>query len=94
MDSRLRTALWVLSSFAVIWTIVTLGSLVGMIPTQGMMMGSDAMNRMMGGDTMHGGMMVGMTIYMALNAIVMLGLDGVFVYLVVTARQGGHHAPA
>ena len=29
---------------AVIWTIITLGSLVGMIPTQGMMMGSDAMN--------------------------------------------------
>jgi hypothetical protein len=91
MDPRLRTVLWVLSSLAVIWTILTLGSLSGMVPTQGMM-DSDAMNRMMGGDMMHGGMMVGMTIYMALNAIVMLGMDGIFIYLVMTARHGGQHA--
>ena len=93
MDSRLRLVFWVLSSLAVIWTIMTLGSLGGMIPTHGMM-GSETMRGMMDSDMMNGGMMVGMTIYMALNAIVMIGLDGVFIYLIVTARHGGRHAEA
>ena len=91
MDSRLRLVLWALSSLAVIWTIMTLGSLGGMIPMRGMM-GSETMSGMMGGNMMNGGMMVGMTIYMALNAIVMIGLDGVFIYLIMTARHGGRHA--
>jgi len=93
MSKGLRTTLWILSSLAVGWTILTLVSLGGMIPMHGMM-GSDSMNSMMSGGMSNTGMMVGMTVYMALNAIVMIGMDGVFVYLVVTSQHGRPHAPA
>jgi uncharacterized membrane protein len=90
MDKGLRTALWVLSSLAVLWTALAVIGLVGMdAMMHGGMMGAQAP----GGATdgmMGGGMMGSMMLYMGLTWIVMLGLVGVFIYLIVTA--GGRHA--
>jgi uncharacterized membrane protein len=79
MDRGLRTALWILSSLAVLWTLI---AVVGMFSMVGMMGGSSAM---MGPQ---GGMMMGMMVHMGLTWIVMLGLDALFVYLLVTSRRG------
>jgi uncharacterized membrane protein len=87
MDRGLRTALWVLSSLAVFWTIIALIGLAVMGATMsGGMMRPGGMGGMMNG-TMGGGMMMGMMFHMALTWIVMIGLVGVFIYLVVTARR-------
>jgi uncharacterized membrane protein len=89
MDKGLRTALWVLSSLAVLWTVLAVIGLVGM---GAMMHGGMRGAREPGGMTdgmMGGGMMGGMMLYMGLTWIVMLGLVGVFIYLIVTA---GRHA--
>jgi uncharacterized membrane protein len=87
MDKGLRTALWVLSSLAVLWTALAVIGLVGMgAMMHGGMMGAQAP----GGTTdgmMGGGMMGGMMLYMGLTWIVMLGLVGVFIYLIVTAGR-------
>jgi len=84
MNKGLRVTLWVLSSIAVLWTALTVAGLVRM----GTMMGGGMMR---GGTsdmgTMGGPMMAGMILYCALTVIVMLGLDGVFVYLIVTSRR-------
>lgn len=89
MDKGLHTALWVLSSLAVLWTALAVIGLVGMgAMMPGGMMGAQAP----GGTTdgmMGGGMMGGMMLYMGLTWIIMLGLVGVFIYLIVTA---GRHA--
>ena len=87
MDKGLRTALWMLSSLAVLWTALAIIGLVGMgAMMHGGMMGAQAP----GGTTdgmMGGGMMGGMMLYMGLTWIVMLGLVGVFIYLIVTAGR-------
>jgi uncharacterized membrane protein len=85
MDKGLRTALWVLSSLAVLWTALAVIGLVGM----GAMMHGGMMGAREPGGMMGGGMMGGMMLYMGLTWIVMLGLVGVFIYLIVTA---GRHA--
>ncbi|MGH7510009.1 MAG: hypothetical protein ACREA0_02980 [bacterium] len=85
MTKGLRITLWILSSLAVLWTII---SLVGMLSMVGMMGGSSAMiyrhGGMMGG---MGGMMMGAMVHLGLTWIVMLGLDGVFIYLLVTRAR-------
>jgi uncharacterized membrane protein len=89
MDKGLRIALWVLSSLAVLWTVI---ALVGMLSMVGMMGGSSAMMDRHGG--MMGGMMMRMMVHMWLTWIVMLGLDLVFVYLLLSwgrARWTGEH---
>ncbi|MBA3658172.1 MAG: hypothetical protein H0W67_01085 [Gemmatimonadales bacterium] len=87
MTAGLRTTLWILSSLAVLWT---LGPLVGVFSMGGMMR-SDGMRTggaMMGhGGMMSGMMMGGMMAHMLLTWGVMLGLAGVFLCLMVTARH-------
>ncbi len=79
MTKGLRTALWLLSSLAVLWTLL---ALVGWFSMGGMMgRGSMGDGGMMG---MMGGMMGGMMLHMGLTWLVMLGLDAVFVYLLVS----------
>jgi hypothetical protein len=100
MTKGLRLTLWILSSLAVLWTVITL---VGFVAMGGMMGGgrmrdSTMMGGMMGdsgmmggmhqGGMMGGGWMVGMMLHVTLTWLVMLGLVGVFVYLIVTARRG------
>jgi hypothetical protein len=55
------------------------------------MMGDGMMRPGETGGSMHGlmgdGMMMGMMLHMALTCLVMLGLDGVFISLIVTARH-------
>lgn len=107
MTKGLRLTLWILSSLAVLWTVI---ALVGFVAMGGMMMGgcgmmgsgmmrdSTMMGGMMGdsglmggmhqGGMMGGGWMVGMMLATTLTWVVMLGLVGVFVYLIVTARRG------
>ncbi len=97
MTRGLRTALWVLSSLAVLWTVL---ALIGCFTTGGMMgMGMMGGGGMMDGDStmgagqgMGGMMMTGMMLHMGLTGLVMLGLDAVFVYLLVSgwrARRVG-----
>ena len=84
MEKGLRTVLWVLSSLAVLWTALAVIGLVGMgAMHHGGMMGAQEP----GGAT--DGMMGGMMLHMGLTWIVMLGLVGVFIYLISTA---GRHA--
>lgn len=90
MTRGLRTALWGLSSLAVLWTVSAL-VMAGMM---GSMMGS-----MTGGgcpmcEPGMGGGMMGMMLTMGLTWVVMLGLDAVFVYLVATALRGRGHSTA
>lgn len=119
MTRGLRTALWGLSSLAVLWTVSALvmagmmGSMMGSMTGGGcpmceLGMGGGMMGRgaagqaagaapggggMMGGGMM-GGAMMGMMLTMGLTWVVMLGLDAVFVYLVVTALRGRGHSTA
>lgn len=87
MTKGLRLTLWILSSLAVLWTVIalvgwfTIGC-CGMMGHGGMMRGG-----MQGGGMMHGGWMAGMMVELTLTWLVMLGLVGVFVYLVITARR-------
>ena len=87
MDKGLRSALWVLSSLAALWTALAVIGLVGM----GAMMHDGMMGaREPGGTTgsmISGGMMGGMMLYMGLTWLVMLGLVGVFIYLIITAGR-------
>jgi uncharacterized membrane protein len=86
MDKGLRTALWVLSSLAVLWTVIAMVGMLGMV---GMMSGGSAM---MGHP---GGMMTGMMVQTGLTWVVMLGLNVVFAYLLISKgarRTGGDRA--
>jgi uncharacterized membrane protein len=76
MPNALRTTLWILSPLAVLWTLFTIVGYLTMMPG-GHMMGG----RMMGG--MGGGMML----HMAVAWILVLGLDGIFVYLIASSRH-------
>lgn len=84
VTGTLRVVLWILGGVAVVWLVLALA----MLPAMGRMMGEGGM--MHGGATqggmMDGGMMMGMGSMMGLMAaqfIGMLGLVGIFVYLVV-----------
>jgi uncharacterized membrane protein len=84
MGKGLRTTLWILSSLAVLWTIIAVICLAGMAGTMGgRMMRPEGMEGTMNG-MMGGGVMMGM---MVLTWIVMLVLVGVFIYLVVMALR-------
>jgi hypothetical protein len=82
VTGTLRGVLWVLSTLAVVWLV----SGLFMLPAMGRMMGEGGM---MGGGMMNGGMrggmgsMMGMMVTMGAQFLAMLGLVGVFVYLVV-----------
>lgn len=92
MEKELRVALWILTSLAVLWTLIALVGVFSMVGMMGggsmmgggMMDGSGMVGRhggMMGG---MGGMMMGILVHRVLTWIVMLGLDAVFIYLLVT----------
>jgi hypothetical protein len=88
MSKGLRAALWILSSLGVLWTIVAITGLFA-----GMMGCPGCAAMMRGGGMMDGSrmMMGGTMLQMILTWIVMLGLDALFVYLLVTSRRG--HRP-
>ncbi len=97
MTPGLRRALWVLSSLAMLWTILalighsTMGGMMGGMMGMGTMGGQGMMggDRTMGAHHGMGGMMMsGMMLHMGLTWLVMLGLDGLFVYLVASGRRG------
>lgn len=100
MNRGVRTALWILSGLAVLWTISTLvmvGSMGGIMegcPMCRMMSGSGMMTAGADSVTMGAGMIRGtmpgmmwMMLSMGLGWLVMLGLDAVFVYLIVGAAR-------
>lgn len=95
MGKGLRTALWVLSSLAMLWTALALVGMFSMGAMMGGMMGSGDMmgGGMMRGHAMGGTMMAGMMMCMVLTWTVMLGLDALFVYLAVTARRAQPPGP-
>ena len=87
MDKGLRTALWILSSLAVLWTAL---AVIGLVGVGAMMHGGMMGTQEPGGTTgsmISGGMMGGMMLYMGLTWLVMLGLVGVFIYLIITAGR-------
>ncbi len=87
MDKGLRTAIWILSSLAVLWTITTV---IGWADMSAMMSGGSGRPGDMSGmmsSMMGSGMAMSMMLHMVLTWIVMIGLVGVFIYLVVTARR-------
>ena len=87
MSKGLRASLRILSSLAVLWTLIALISVFTMGFCGGMMGHSDIMRGMHGGGMMGEGWLAGMMLLMTLTWLVMLGLVGVFVYLIVTARR-------
>ena len=85
----LRLVLWILGGLAVAWLVLGLA----MLPAMARMMGGGMMSEgMMGSGMMQGGMGQGMACcggsmmgMMALQTIPMLGLVGVFGYLVINS---------
>lgn len=92
MTNGLRVTLWILSSLALLWTVIAVIGLVttgccGM-PGGRMMAGGGMMRGMHDGGMMGGAwMMSGMILELALTWVVMLGLVGVFVHLIVSRRR-------
>lgn len=90
VSGPLRAVLWVLGSLATLWLVLFLA----MLPSMGRMMGGGMMEEgmkgghMMDGGMMAGGGMMGMMSLMAVQSIALLGLVGVFVYLVVDSLRG------
>jgi hypothetical protein len=85
VTSGFRITLWILSSLAVLWSVI---ALVGSFSMGGMMGGRGMMGGGMMGDSATMGIwMVGMMMHTALTWVVMLGLVGVFVYLIITTRR-------
>lgn len=81
VTGTLRAVLWVLGTLAVVWLV----SGLFMLPTMGRMMSEEGM---MGGGMMGGmGSMMGMMVTMGAQLLAMLGLVGVFVYLVVDSLR-------
>ena len=83
----LRVVLWVLSSLSVLWLILVLA----MLPAMGRMMSGGTMEGgMMGEGMMQGGMACcggGMMGMMAIQGVMLLGLVGIFIYLVVDSLR-------
>lgn len=98
VTGTLRAVLWFLGSLGVLWLLLGILLLPGMgqmMMGGGGMMGSDTMpmgGGMMGSETMPmgGGMMAmgAMMILMVVQFVAMLGLVGIFVYLVVDTLRG------
>lgn len=92
VTGTLRAVLWFLGSLGVLWLLLGILLLPGM--GQMMMGGSGMMGGggMMGSDTMPmgGGMMAmgAMMTLMVVQFVAMLGLAGIFVYLVVDTLRG------
>ncbi len=86
VSGPLRTVLWVLGALGVLWVLVWLVS----IPTMGGMMGGGpGEGGMMGGEgAMTGGRMLPMSGLMVTQTLGMLGLAGIFAYLVVDTLRG------
>ncbi len=90
MTKELRTTLWILSSLALLWTLL---EVIGWFTMGGMMSGMGQSASMGGGmhgtmnGMMGGGMMIGMMIHRTLTWVVMLGLIGVFIHLGTTSRR-------
>jgi hypothetical protein len=85
----LRPMLWILSSLAVLWIVIALigfFSMGGMMGSTGGMHGGGMMSGMQGSG-MAAGWVAGMVLELTLTWAVMLGLAGIFVYLVLTARR-------
>lgn len=96
MTKGVRITLWILSSLAVVWTVAALGiggtmMLDGTCQMRGGVdMGASGMAAQGAGDdsaTMGG--MMWMLVVMGLTWLVLLGLDAVFIYLVVTTIHTG-----
>jgi hypothetical protein len=88
MSKGLQTTLWILSSLAVLWTVI---ALIGLFTMGSMMRGSMMSGGyMMGGmpaGAMMGGWMATMILHITLTWAVMLGLVGVFFYLLTAAKR-------
>ncbi len=87
-----------------LWTVIaligvfTMGGMMGHGMMGGMMSGMGEGARMGGGihGAMDGGMMMGMMVHKTLTWVVMLGLVGVFIYMIATtrrSRQAGEPRP-
>lgn len=92
----LRTVLWILGTLGAIWVVLWL---IG-LPAMGGMMGENGMmgDGVVAGDMTDGGPgMMAMMGAMAVQALGMLGLAGIFVYLMVDTLSGRgqqeHRAP-
>lgn len=90
VTGTLRVVLWVLGGLALIWLVLGLAaipSMARMMGPGGMMHGGMMEGGMMEGGMMMGGGMMGMMGMMALQTIAMLGLVGIFIYLVVDSLR-------
>lgn len=84
----LRTVLWILGGAAALWLALGLW----MMPGMSRMMRAGAM---MDGPMMGGGGMMAMMVMMAAQWLAMLGLAGIFLYLIVDAlRERGRRRDA
>jgi hypothetical protein len=104
MTGGVRITAWILSSLAVLWTVgalamtgLMMSGAGGTCPMCGMMGqgGGASGGTTSGGGMMGGGLMGGMMWMMpmmGLTWVVMLGLDAVFVYLVVSALRARRSA--
>lgn len=96
----LRGVLWLLGGLGVLWIVLVLSTTLGMggmagegMPG-GMGMGGDPGEAgMMGGGSMAGMAMAAMWGVMLAQTVGMLGLAGVFVYLVVDSLRGTGSSP-
>ena len=88
VTGTLRTVLWFLGGLGLLWLLLGLFLLPGMSRMMGE--GSMMSGGMMNGGMMQGGMMgMGtMMILMLVQFIAMLGLVGIFIYLVVDSLRG------
>jgi uncharacterized membrane protein len=86
----LRTILWVLGSLATLWLLLGLA----MLPAMGRMMSGEMMQsgRVDGG--MMGGGMMGMMGMMIAQFLAMLGLVGIFVYLLLDSLRARRRGEA
>lgn len=89
VTGTLRTVLWVLGGLAVVWAVACLAMLLSMgRMMDGGMMGGGGMQGPMVGEGMMGmGGMMSMMTMMAAQVLAMLGLLGVFIYLVVDTMR-------
>lgn len=85
VSGPLRAVLWVLGGLSVVWLL----SGLAMLPAMGRMMGGGGMMRggMMEGGMMGMGGMAAMMGMMVAQFVAMLGLVGIFVYLVVDSAR-------
>jgi hypothetical protein len=86
----LRTVLWILGGLAVVWLVAGLAMLPSMgrmMSEGGGMMGGGMMRGEMMGEGMMGRGMMSMMAMMAAQFLAMLGLVGIFTYLIVDSLR-------